>query len=93
LELASIQPADEMRAMDLPEAEHDFLRALVKTARQRSRHVRWVDRDGSERITTLTETDAVRLNTLARQLGVNTEALLRQAAHLPAAKRGSPVEE
>lgn len=82
-----------MHAMDLPEAEQDFLRALVKASRQRSRHVRWVDRDGSERITTLSETDSVRLNALARQLGVGNEAVMRQAAHLPAARRAPPVAE
>ena len=70
--------------MNLPESERDFLRDLVKGSRQRPRHVRWVDRDGSERVTTLSEPDAARLNTLARQLGVGSDAVLRQAAHLPA---------
>lgn len=73
--------------MNLPEAEQDFLRALVKTSRQRHHHVRWVDRDGSERITTLNAADAVRLNALAHQLHLGKDALLRQAAELPAAKR------
>ena len=74
--------------MNLPEPEQEFLRDLVKGSRQRPRHVRWVDRDGSERVTTLSEPDAARLNTLARQLGVGSDAVLRQAAHLPA--RRSP---
>ena len=82
-----------MRAMNLPEADQDFLRDLVKVSRQRPRHVRWVDRDGSERVTTLSEADAMRLNALARQLGVGNEAVLRQAAHLPAAKRASRAGE
>jgi hypothetical protein len=73
--------------MNLPEAEQDFLRDLVKVSRQRPRHVRWVDRDGSERITALSDTDAARLNALARQLGIGSDAVLRQAAHLPATKR------
>jgi hypothetical protein len=73
--------------MNLPEAEQDFLRDLVKMSRQRSQHVRWVDRDGTERITTLSQADAVRVTELARSLGVSKDALLRQAAHLPAAKK------
>jgi hypothetical protein len=35
----------------------------------------------------LNEADAVRLSAIARQLGVGDDALLRQAAHLPAARR------
>jgi hypothetical protein len=73
--------------MNLPEADQDFLRDLVKVSRQRHHHVRWVDRDGSERMTTLSQPDVVRLNALAHQLGVSKDALLRQAAHLPAANR------
>jgi hypothetical protein len=73
--------------MNLPEAEQDFLRDLVKITRQRSRHVRWMDRDGTPRITTLNDADAARLGTLARQLGIGNDALLRQAAHLTVAKR------
>lgn len=79
--------------MNLPEAEQDFLRDLVKTSRQRSQHVRWVDRDGSDRITALTPAEAVRLNTLARDLGIGKDALLRQAAHLPAAKRSPTADQ
>lgn len=73
--------------MNLPEAEQDFLRDLVKTSRQRAHHVRWVDRDGTDRVTTLSQTEVVRLNALAHKLGVSKDAVLRQAAHLPAAKR------
>ena len=79
--------------MNLPEADQDFLRELVKVSRQRARHVRWVDRDGSARITTLNEADGTRLKALARQLGVGSDAILRQAAHLPVAKRAPRVEE
>ena len=79
--------------MNLPEADQDFLRDLVKVSRQRSRHVRWVDRDGSARITTLNEADAARVSSLARQLGIGNDALLRQAAHLAAAKRPPKVAE
>jgi hypothetical protein len=76
-----------MAAMKLPEAEHEFLRDLVKTSRQRPQHVRWKDRDGSERITALSVAESARLNTLARQLGASKEAVLVAAAHLPALKR------
>ncbi|HUR56968.1 MAG TPA: hypothetical protein VM029_04630 [Opitutaceae bacterium] len=73
--------------MNLPEADRDFLRALVKSSRQRLHHVAWVDRDGSKRITTLTAADAGRLHGLARQLAIGNAALLREAAHLPAVER------
>ena len=79
--------------MNLPEAERDFLRDLVKVSRQRSRHVRWIDRDGTARITTLNEADATRVNSLARQLGIGADALLRQAAHLAVAKRPPKAPE
>jgi len=94
MELTFRQLAVEVGRMKLPEAEQDFLRSLVKTSRQRLHHVRWVDRDGSARITTLSAADAVRLNTLAHGLHVSKEELLRQAAHLPVHKRpaGSPDE-
>lgn len=70
--------------MNLPPADQDFLRALVKTARQRPHHVRWIDRDGTARITTLSADDAKRVHELARQLGVANDVLLRRAAELPA---------
>lgn len=80
--------------MNLPEADQDFLRDLVKTSRQRSHHVRWVDRDGSDRITTLSAADVARVNALAHQLHVSKDALLRSAAHLPTPKRPpSPPSE
>lgn len=72
--------------MNLPEPQN-FLRDLVKTSRQRHQHVRWTDRDGTDRITTLNQADATRLSALAGKLRVSREVLLRQAAELPAAKR------
>lgn len=68
--------------MNLPEADQDFLRDLVKLSRQRPHHVRWVDRDGSDRVTTLSPADAARVNALAHQLHLGKDALFRQAAHL-----------
>lgn len=76
--------------MNLPEPEQDFLRELVKASRQRSHHVRWTDRDGTVRVTTLNDADSARLNGLARQLGLGREALLQQASHLPAIRRAAP---
>ena len=70
--------------MNLSDADQDFLRDLVKTARQRPHHVRWTDRDGVERVTTLSPADAARLNTLAHEQHLTKDALLRQATFLPA---------
>jgi hypothetical protein len=72
---------------DLPEDERSFLRDLVKTSRQRIHHVKWVDRDGSDRQTTLTQAEVVRLNTIAHRLGISKAELLRQAAHVPVANK------
>lgn len=72
--------------MDLPEEAQTFLRDLVKASRQKPHLVKWVDRDGSERHTALTQPEALRLNTLAHRLGLSKSELLRQAAHIPAAK-------
>jgi hypothetical protein len=73
--------------MNLPVSDQDFLRDVVKASRQRPHAVSWVDRDGSKRTSVLSNADAARLDGLARQLGVGRDALLRQAAHLPAASR------
>lgn len=89
LELASKPAGAEVAGMNLPETEQDFLRELVKMSRQRSHHVRWTDRDGTERITTLGQADVVRVNRLAQQLGLSKEALFKQASHLSAARRPS----
>jgi hypothetical protein len=72
--------------MHLPEDDLTFLRDLVKTSRQRSQGVNWVDRDGTKRQTTLNAAEATRLNGLAHRRGVSTAELLRQAAHLPVAR-------
>jgi hypothetical protein len=72
--------------MDLPEDEHVFLRDLVKAARQKTIHVTWVDRDGSDRRTSLSQAEAVRLNTIAQRLGNSKQEVLRRAAHIPVSK-------
>ena len=72
--------------MDLPDDEQAFLRDLVKASRQKIHAVKWVDRDGSDRQTTLTQAEAVRLNTIASRLGTSKSELLHRAAHIPVAK-------
>ena len=69
--------------MNLPDADHSFLRDLVKASRQRLHAVAWTDRDGTPRQTTLTQAEAVRLNTIAHGLGVSKGEALRRAAHIP----------
>lgn len=66
-----------------PADDESFLRALVKSSRQRTVHLRWTDRDGSARLTAVTSPEATRLNALARARGLSAEALLRDIAHQP----------
>ncbi len=72
--------------MNFSDDEQVFLRDLIKTSRQKLHHVKWVDRDGTDRVTTFTQTESVRLNTLAHRTGVSKGELLRQAAHISVAK-------
>jgi hypothetical protein len=74
--------------MDLPEDAQAFLRDLVKASRQKIHHVQWTDRDGTQRLTTLTSAEATRLNALAQPLKLSKSELLRQAAHIPLTKVG-----
>jgi hypothetical protein len=77
--------------MDIPEDEQAFLRDLVKTSRQKTHHVAWVDRDGTERQTALGQADVVRLNQIAGRLGVSKSEVLRRAAHVPVEKPAKPT--
>jgi len=72
--------------MDLPDDEQLFLRDLVKASRQKIHVVKWVDRDGTDRQTVLSQTEVVKLNTIASKLKISKNELLRQAAHIPVAK-------
>ena len=72
--------------MNLPEDEKNFLRDLVKVSRQKVHHLTWVDRDGTQRQTALTQAEAVRLNAIAQRLKTSKSDVLRQAAHIPVAK-------
>jgi len=78
--------------MDLPDDEQLFLRDLVKASRQRIHSVKWVDRDGTDRQTVLSQAEAVRLNTIASRLKISKSELLRQAAHIPVAKPAPPAD-
>jgi hypothetical protein len=71
---------------DLPADDQNFLKDLVKQARQKHHHVKWTDRDGSERVTVLSQTEVVRVNTIAHRMGISKVELLKQAAHIPVAK-------
>jgi hypothetical protein len=73
--------------MELPSADQDFLRELVKVSRQKHHHVKWVDRDGTDRVTTVNQSEVVRLNALAQRLRIGKAELMRQAAHLPVARK------
>ncbi len=68
---------------DLPDDETLFLKTLVKASRQRPHHVKWVDRDGAERITALTPAEASRLNAIAHARKVSKPEVLRETAHIP----------
>ena len=72
--------------MNLPDDERAFLRDLVKASRQKPHLVPWVDRDGTDRQTVLTQAEVVRLNVIAHRLKISKGELLRQAAHVPVAK-------
>ena len=72
--------------MNLPEDEKNFLRDLVKVSRQKVHHLTWVDRDGTQRQTALTQAEAVRLSAIAQRLKTSKSDVLRQAAHIPVAK-------
>lgn len=72
--------------MDLSDEDQTFLRDLVKASRQKHHHVAWVDRDGTDRVTVLSQTEVVRLNALAQRLGVAKGEVLRRAAHVPVSK-------
>ena len=72
--------------MELSDDDQAFLRDLIKTSRQKTHHVKWVDRDGTARLSALNQTEIVRLNRVAERLGIAKGEMLRQAAHIPVAK-------
>ena len=76
--------------MDIAPDDEQFLKALVKTARQRIHQIKWVDRDGTPRLTLLCQAEIGQVNNLARKLKLSPAELMRQAAHIPVSK---PAEE
>jgi hypothetical protein len=83
-----------MAASQVPDDEPVFLRDLVKASRQKIHHVKWKDRDGTDRQTPLSQPEVVRLNIIAGRLGVSKSEVLRRAAHVPVEKpaRQAPPE-
>lgn len=71
--------------MNVPEDDRAFLSELVKRSRQKPFHVSWVDRDGTNRVTTFSQAELARLTALAQKLRIGLPELMRQAAHIPAA--------
>jgi Ribbon-helix-helix protein, copG family len=67
-----------------------FLRDLVKVSRQKTHLVKWVDRDGSDRHTSLTRAEAGRLGELAQREKTSSSELLRCAAHVPVRASTAP---
>lgn len=72
--------------MDIAPEELSFVRDLVKAARQRVHHITWTDRDGTKRLTVLTEPEFTRLKKLSAGLRLSPAEALRQAAHIPNSK-------
>ena len=73
------------RMIPAPTDDAAFLRDLVKASRQKVHLVKWTDRDGSDRHTALTKSEASRLGGLAQREGISTAELLRRSAHIPVA--------
>jgi hypothetical protein len=73
--------------------EPTFLRDLVKASRQKIHQVKWVDRDGTDRVTRLSVPEQARLNAIAHDRKISMSEVMRQAAHVPVAPKmaGSPA--
>ena len=69
--------------------EPTFLRDLVKTSRQKIHQVKWVDRDGTERVTRLSQPEQARLNGIAHDRRISMSEVMRQAAHVPVAPKNA----
>jgi hypothetical protein len=69
--------------MDNEIDEPTFLRDLVKASRQKIHQVKWLDRDGTDRVTRLSVAEQTRLNAIAHARGTSMSEVMRQAAHVP----------
>jgi hypothetical protein len=72
--------------MDTENDELLFLRDLVKVSRQKIHQVKWVDRDGTERLTMLNAAEVSRLNFIAQAQKKSKSEVLRLTAHIPVAR-------
>lgn len=63
--------------------EQTFLRDLVKASRQKIHQVKWIDRDGTDRVTRLSQPEFTRLTAIAQGQRKSTSEVLRLAAHVP----------
>jgi hypothetical protein len=73
--------------------EPTFLRDLVKASRQKIHQVKWIDRDGTERVTRLTLPEHARLNTMAHAQKISMSEVMRQAAHVPVVQAGRKAQQ
>jgi hypothetical protein len=73
-------------AMNVSAEDLPFLRELVKASRQRVHHLTWIDRDGTKRLTALSEAEFTRLKGVSTALKLPPAEVLRQAAHIPNAR-------
>jgi hypothetical protein len=72
--------------------EQVFLRDLVKASRQKIHQVKWIDRDGTDRITRLSQPELNRLTAIAQGRKISTSELMRQAAHVPVVRPASNLQ-
>ncbi len=75
----------------LSEDEQNFLKDLVKSARQRSTQIRWTDRDGTSKTTVLNKAETERLTLIARKLKVSQAEVMNKAAFLPSRPAPAPI--
>ncbi len=79
--------------MNVTNEEETFLKDLVKASRQKIHQVKWVDRDGSQRLTVLSQAESTKLNAIARFEKVSAAEVLRQAAHIPVSKPAAKAKD
>ena len=77
--------------MEFSVEDEAVLRDLVKASRQKHHHLKWVDRDGTPRVTVLSQTEIVRLNAIAGRQRIGNAELLRKAGHIPVPKLTGPI--
>ena len=77
------------RGMENETDEPAFLRDLVKASRQKIHQVKWVDRDGTDRVTRLSVPEQTRLNAIAHDRKISMSEVMRQAAHVPVSPRSA----